>query len=491
METNKYKKYSIRDVYEFARSGDETNLKIALNRKSNTKKWHINNESYWRREEGSNAIISASRNGHINCIKILVEKGIDVNSKDKEGNTSLHTVIKDCYNVEKILDTVKVLIELGANIECKNINGITPLHTCALCGANECFRLLIELGADISSKDNRQLTPLFHAASEGHFECVSESFDPTIDYETDDGYTPLMAAVKQGSLDAVYFLLWAGSDINAFTITKGYTPLMIACKYNQYEIVAALLHNQAKFDCRAVDGYSALMIACKIGHERVVETLLQWGAIEDIDYTMPNGVNALYVAIKYNHKLIVLILLAYNVLITESIFNLSNNGFEKIIEEEILRRVERLDFGYHFRFSYNFAHHFHYRSFFVPQKNDNHIIKIIKSNRVNFDSFISNNIEYQHYRNHIYTRCFPDGDYRIIKNPVIGWINAEKLINYCYYNEILFNLHLNIAKVNSGIQKDAIVLSSNVIKNLSIYSNKTYILMSILSIKLYEYIIKD
>jgi len=292
------------------------------------------------------------------------------------------------------------------------------------------------------------------AASNGHVECVREilTSDPICyDYETEDGYTPLMAAIRRGCIDSVYYLLLAGCDINSCTRNKGYTPLIIACKYNRYEIIAVLLKNEANFDCRTCDGDSPLMIACKMGYVGAVDTLLKWGGIKDINYTKPNGVNALFIAFKYSRLPIVEILLCEGALITDFIIKnmATNRYYQQIIDNEISRR----------------------------------------SRRVNFDKFISNNIEHHKYRNLIYNQCFPDGDYRVIKYPIIGWINAEKLMYKCYYNEILFILHLYIAKVNSEVPKDTTVLASNVVDNLSRYSNKTYRLMSILAVTLYEFII--
>ena len=72
----------------------------------------------------------------------------------------------------------------------------------------------------------------------------------------------------------------------------------------------------------------------------------------------------------------------------------------------------------------------------------------------------------------------------------MGWKMADKICVKCYYNEIMFLTHLHIAKVytisnnNNGNGNN----HSQILKNLGTFSNKTSLLMDLLSIKLREYL---
>jgi len=59
---------------------------------------------------------------------------------------------------------MKVLVEEGADIETKDNGGRTLLHQAASRGHEAVVRLLVEDGADIRTKDNNGQTPHYLAA---------------------------------------------------------------------------------------------------------------------------------------------------------------------------------------------------------------------------------------------------------------------------------------------------------------------------------------
>ena len=65
-------------------------------------------------------------------------------------------------------DAVRMLIEKGANLESKDQNGRTALILGAVRSQNlEAVKLLLEKGANIEAKDNNGWSPLWHATSQG------------------------------------------------------------------------------------------------------------------------------------------------------------------------------------------------------------------------------------------------------------------------------------------------------------------------------------
>ncbi|KAK1734262.1 ankyrin repeat domain-containing protein [Skeletonema marinoi] len=64
----------------------------------------------------------ASKKGHVDVVRQLIESGATVNAKDNGENTPLHWA---CSNGH--MDVAKLLIENGAEFNAKNNEGITPL----------------------------------------------------------------------------------------------------------------------------------------------------------------------------------------------------------------------------------------------------------------------------------------------------------------------------------------------------------------------------
>lgn len=116
-------------------------------------------------------------------LNILIEHGLDVNHKNKEGRTVLQDILRfdmDAYNEEdkKIpytntyaFEIVKSLIARGADVNTTDRSFKTPLHAVAENPNSKMAKLLIEAGAKINPKFssleehyNRQ-TPLHSACS--------------------------------------------------------------------------------------------------------------------------------------------------------------------------------------------------------------------------------------------------------------------------------------------------------------------------------------
>ncbi|MFW6211098.1 MAG: ankyrin repeat domain-containing protein [bacterium] len=89
----------------------------------------------------------ASKPG-VKILKMILEAGIDIDSRDMYGNTSL-MVRAACGDTEGL----KKLIELGAGINCSSDNGMTPVMHAVRNGHYNTAAFLLKTGADIKIKD--------------------------------------------------------------------------------------------------------------------------------------------------------------------------------------------------------------------------------------------------------------------------------------------------------------------------------------------------
>ncbi|CCG52957.1 Protein of unknown function containing ankyrin repeat signature [Flavobacterium indicum GPTSA100-9 = DSM 17447] len=82
---------------------------------------------------------------------------------------------------------VKLLIEKGANVNYKDSNGQTPLILASITGNIEEIALLLKAGADINGVDMNNSSALIHASAEGNLLTVKYLVDQGCELEPKNG----------------------------------------------------------------------------------------------------------------------------------------------------------------------------------------------------------------------------------------------------------------------------------------------------------------
>ncbi len=110
-------------------------------------------------------------------VELLVSKGLDINSKNSEGQTPLYFAC-----VEKNNELVKILIKNKADVNIQTNNGHAPLH---FTSNIEIVKLLIENGANPNIKDNIDNIPIFTKGGNQTHISYCEKFKCLLEYITD------------------------------------------------------------------------------------------------------------------------------------------------------------------------------------------------------------------------------------------------------------------------------------------------------------------
>ena len=164
-----------------------------------------------------------------------------INAKNKDKGVPLHNAALS--GDERI---VKLLIEKGANVNAEKEHGWTPLLLATKNGHIDTIKALLDKDADVNAKTNEGNTPLHFALKNNNLEIVNALLGKkaTVKAETEDKYTPLHLAVENGNLEIVNVLLGKEADVNAKTRDK-FTSLHFAAKKGYTEIVNVLLSKNA------------------------------------------------------------------------------------------------------------------------------------------------------------------------------------------------------------------------------------------------------
>jgi ankyrin repeat protein len=216
----------------------------------------ISNYDCTNPETGDSLLIMASKKGNTQIVKYLLEKGVNINIKNKHGNAALHMASHNGHE-----EVLKALLEKGADINLSNTKGNTPLHLAAYKGQKGIVEILL---ANINCEKS--------AANQ-------------------QGYTPLLLAISSDNENTVkteIIELFKSNGVNIDETTQfGYGPLHIAAVNNQYEIIPYLISNLADVNEKTGDEYTdtPLHIACRKGYIDVARILLEKGADPNLKNT--------------------------------------------------------------------------------------------------------------------------------------------------------------------------------------------------------------
>lgn len=245
---------------------------------------------------GITPLMYAAEVGSLDAMRVLIDRGADVNAQNDIGSTALMWSVSDPAKVRLLLDH-------GAQVNLIAKSGRSALIIAAFTNPSaEVVRLLLAKGAKVGILDNRHVTPMNAATFGNDTATVRLLLDAGADIDTPDtfiGLTPLMNAAGNRNIEAVKLIMAKGAQVNAVSKTEGlpkiqtgtvefggWTPLLMAAAFGPPESVKVLLDARARIDAQDYRGYTPLMLA--VGTDRYDPRIVNMLVADGADQRLKN-----------------------------------------------------------------------------------------------------------------------------------------------------------------------------------------------------------
>lgn len=238
--------------------------------------------------KGRSLLHAAISNQACDCafVQFLVDKGLDPQSVDNEGNTLWHAAINRLTRSETSdgIQLASSLLELQVDIHKANNVGRTPLHEASSVFWERTAKLP-DLNADLFDYGNTQ-KDVFQQNPATTFDYILGTYAGDVDPRDANGITPLHLACTFSEYQTRRLL---ESRANSLLKTnEGLTSLHLAARSRQANIIGIILeHLSTQKDEEAIQefvnaadttGRTALYYACASGRIETVQLLLEAGA---------------------------------------------------------------------------------------------------------------------------------------------------------------------------------------------------------------------
>ena len=285
--------------------------------------------------DADTSLIDAVKRGDHNSVRAQLRGKVDVNAPGVDGTTALHWAVQGDDS-----ELVTMLLRAGASAKATNRYGLPPITIAAMNGSAKVIEALLSAGADPNTNTAEGEPVIMTAARTGTVDALKPLIARGANVNAREkwfGETAVMWAASENHADAIRVLAEAGADLNARSTLLdapvlefprsggpnsplprgGWTALMFAARDGSIDAARALADLGANLNATALPqtdvplkpeeiaaaqakniGTSALVYAIINVHYDLAAALLDKGA--DPNVVDGAGMGALYAAVDMN-----------------------------------------------------------------------------------------------------------------------------------------------------------------------------------------------
>ena len=227
------------------------------------------------KKEINNILFEAASKNDLKAIETSLKEGGSLKAKNNAGMTALTIAARDGH-----MEAVQFLMDKGSIIT----EDTLLVATMSVTGSFDIVKLLqlaqMKQVKPKTKENNKEDTQLLKASHKGNLKKVNTALTDGADPNTQDGLdiTPLRWAARGGFYSVASALIDTGADVNQQSST-GWTALMESVIEGSIEVVELLIESGADVNARTYIDASSLYFATEQGFENIIELLKDHNAV--------------------------------------------------------------------------------------------------------------------------------------------------------------------------------------------------------------------
>ncbi|KAL8864656.1 MAG: hypothetical protein Q9174_007270, partial [Haloplaca sp. 1 TL-2023] len=202
------------------------------------------------------SVVRAAQAGSVVEVEMLLNQGVDVEAVHRQSGRNALAVASHCGNES----VVRLLLQYGANVDTRDATSLYPLHLAAMRGHYGVIELLLQEHANVDAPGPNDETPLRIASDKGYVEVAELLLGARAKVNARDKKsmsTPLHKAAMNGNENMIDLLIRNGAHTEAKDGDL-MTPLHYACEAGKDGVATQLLNRKAGIEAIGRRGMTPL-----------------------------------------------------------------------------------------------------------------------------------------------------------------------------------------------------------------------------------------